>query len=134
LIKKLMVSVTVIGVVLFGMQAPARAEFADCPTEYFCIWTGINGTGSRYQWSKQTIINGTANGIRLGSGITNRGYSFYNRLQGASWAVNIYDSGNCNRSPWYRTMQAGQGATAQGSDWGGRVSSIQLWNASPTLC
>lgn len=134
MIKRAMAALAVFAVILFGMQAPARAEFADCPEEYFCIWTSINGTGSRFQWSKRTIIDGTANGIRLGSGITNRGYSFYNRLIGTNWAVNVYDSGNCNRSPWYRTLLGGQAATAQGSDWGGRVSSIQLSSASPTTC
>lgn len=118
-----------------AVSSPAQAAFSDCPSNYVCIWAGTNATGSRFQWSKQTILNGTNNGIRLGSGITNRGYSFYNRLTGGgNWAVYLFDSYNCVEQPWRRSLSQGQQATAQGSDWGGRVSSFQLWNAAPLTC
>lgn len=108
--------------------APVQAAWVDCPDYYFCIWTSTNATGSRYQYHYNTFVGSYHNGIRLGSGITNRGYSFYNRTH--SW-VGIFDSVDCRKSPWWRTMDSAQYATAQGSDWGGRVSSVQLGNAIP---
>lgn len=111
-----------------GVAAPAQAAWTDCPDYYFCIWTSTNATGSRYQYHYNTFVDSYHNGIRLGSGITNRGYSFYNRTH--VW-VGIFDSTNCNKSPWWRGMDNNQYATSQGSDWGGRVSSVQLGNAIP---
>jgi len=111
-----------------GVASPAQAAWADCPDNYFCIWTNVNATGGRYQYHRDTIQDGTNNGLRLGSGISNRGYSFYNRSH--VW-IGIFDSNNCRKSPWWRGMDNNQYATAQGSDWGGRVSSIQLGNAIP---
>jgi hypothetical protein len=133
--NKLMAVIGVTAAMLTASAAtPAYAAASDCPVDNFCIWTATNYSGSRFQYTKTTLVNGVNNGIRLTSGISNRGYSFYNHLSGASWKVNIYDSGNCAQSPWFRTMTSGQQATAQGSDWGGRVSSIQLTNASPLTC
>lgn len=111
--------------------APAQAAPSDCPSGYMCIWTNINGTGARFQWSYGTIVDSYHNGVRLGSGITNRGLSFYNRTGSA---IRIYDDPTCHLSPWARDMSNGQYATAQGSDWGNRVSSFQLQAASPLTC
>jgi hypothetical protein len=107
---------------------PAQAAANDCPLGSFCIWTSTNYSGSRYQYSRATIENHYRHGIELGSGVSNRGYSFFNRM---TVPINIYDSFDCEYSPWTRTMSAGQEATAQGSDWGGRVSSIQLLDYDP---
>ena len=115
-------------------SAPAQAAASDCPSGYFCIWTGTGYSGSRYQWSESTLIDSYHNGIRLGTGINNRGYSFYNHLTHTNMKVMIFDNGTCADSGWYRTMVIGQMANASGSDWGGRVSSIQLWNAFPLGC
>ena len=111
--------------------APAQAAASDCPSGYFCIWTATNYSGSRYQYAYGTFVDSYHNGIRLGSGISNRGYSFYNRTGSA---VRIFDDGTFHLSPWARDMNNGQQATTQGSDWGGRVSSIQLQAASPLTC
>ncbi len=131
MIKRILTVLTV-AAAFFGVAAisplPAQAAWTDCPDNYFCIWTGTNATGSRYQYHRETIQDGTNNGLRLGSGISNRGYSFYNRSH--VW-IGIFDSNNCRKSPWWRAMDNNQYATAQGSDWGGRVSSIQLGNAIP---
>lgn len=138
--RKFMLLVAAIAVALgLGLAAsPAQAAASDCPTNTFCLWTAINYGGSRYEYPRSAFLDGssynpTHNGIRLTSGVANHGYSFYNRL-GSSWPVNIYDDLNCSTADWYRTMVNGQMATAQGSDWGGRVSSIQLQSASPLLC
>jgi hypothetical protein len=116
-----------------GVASPAQAAWADCPDHYFCLWTGINGnaTGTRYQWHYNTFVDSYHNGIRLPSGISNRGWSFYNRSHAA---VIIFDAVDCNTGSWNREMQNNQYASAPGSDWGGRVSSLQLWNASPLRC
>jgi hypothetical protein len=111
------------------VASPAQAAASDCPDGYFCIWTGAGYTGSRYQYSNSNFLAGTNNGIRLVSGITNRGYSFYDRV---GKAVYIIDGPACGSSTWNREMQNGQAAS--GGDWGGRVSSIQLWNAFPLSC
>ena len=116
-----------------AVAAPAQAAWTDCPDHYFCLWTGINGnaTGTRYQWHYNTFVDSYHNGIRLESGISNRGWSFYNRTHAA---VIIFDANNCSTASWHREMQNNQYASAPGSDWGGRVSSLQLWNASPLTC
>lgn len=131
--KGLVALVAMIAAMVGGLvvAAPARAAMGECTSGYFCIWTNTNYTGSRFQWSYGTLVDSYHNGIRLGSGITNRGYSFYNRT--GDW-VTIFDSGTCALSPWYRDMYSGQFASATGSDWGGRVSSIQLTRASPLAC
>lgn len=118
-----------------SIAAPANAAASDCPVNNFCLWTGTAFSGSRYQFTRAAFTGGTSvhNGIRLTSGVTNMGSSFYNRL-GSSWSVNIYDSTNCATSPWFRTMVNGQSANAAGSDWDNRVSSIQLQSASPLTC
>jgi hypothetical protein len=108
--------------------APAQAAWSDCPDYYFCIWTSTNATGARFQYHYNTFVDSYHNGIRLGSGVANRGFSFYNRTH--VW-VGIFDSNNCVKAPWWRTMNNNQYATTQGSDWGGRVSSVQLGNAIP---
>jgi hypothetical protein len=115
----------------FTAASPAQAVMGECTSGSFCIWTNTNYTGSRYQYSYATLVDAYHNGIRLGSGITNRGYSFYNRT--GDW-VAIYDASNCSTASWYRDMYSGQFASAEGSDWGGRVSSIQLTRASPLTC
>lgn len=118
-------------IVLVGAQ-PAKAVPADCPLGYFCIWYGNDGLGTRYQFPYSQFLSGQNNGISFGSGLSNRGYSFYNRLgetSGVSRSVAIIDSAHCNPTPWFRKMVNAQFATTQGSDWGGRVSSIQLYSA-----
>jgi hypothetical protein len=114
---------------LLVTAAPAQAALTDCPTGSFCIWTATNYGGSRYQYSKATLDAHYRHGIELGSGVSNRGYSFYNHT---TVSINIYDSADCSYSPWTRTMARGQYATAQGSDWGGRVSSIQITAYQPS--
>ena len=114
--------------------SPGYALASDCPSDYFCVWINYDYLGGRWQASKTQFVNAYHNGIHLPTGFNNAGKSFYNHLIGSSWQVNIYDSANCFQGPWYRTMQAGQKATAQGSDWGNRVSSVQLSSASPLTC
>lgn len=113
---------------LIGVASPAQAALLDCPNHYFCLWTGTGYTGARYQWSYAQIDATARNGFWLGSGVSNRGYSFYNR---SGTTMNIYDDPNCAYSPWTRTMANGQYANAAGSDWGGRVSSIQFETSAP---
>jgi hypothetical protein len=133
-IKRALVALLMsIGVIVGLGAVPAQAALSDCPSGYMCIWTSTNFTGSRFQYSYGTLVDSYHNGIRLTSGISNHGYSFYNKL-GTGLEINIYDSVNCAQSPWYRTMDQFQSATTQGSDWGGRVSSIQLTPASPLTC
>src|ERR1051325_9963399 len=117
-----LISLLVLGLTVGG-QAPALAARTDCPSGYFCLWTSTNYSGSRYQWPQTTFNIAPNTGIAMGCGVSNRGYSFYNHL---TQLVYIYDDGHCHTSPWYRQMSAGQYATAQGSDWGGRVSSVGL--------
>lgn len=114
---------------LLSVAAPAQAALTDCPLGSFCLWTGTDYSGSRYSYTKATIDNHYRDGIELSSGISNRAYSFFNHT---SVAINIYDSVDCSYNPWTRTMSAGQYATAQGSDWGGRVSSIQFTSSQPS--
>lgn len=114
--------------------SPGYAVASDCPTDYFCVWINYDYLGGRWQASKTQFVNAYHNGIHLPTGFNNAGKSFYNHLSGASWAVIIFDASNCSTGSWNREMQAGQKATAQGSDWGNRVSSVQLWNASPLTC
>jgi hypothetical protein len=116
-----------------GVASPAQAAFSDCPDHYFCIWVGPNGgaTGTRFQYHYNTFVDSYHNGIRLPSGVANRGTSFYNRTHAA---VIIFDANNCDVAQWNREMQNNQYANAVGSDWYDRVSSIQLWNASPLKC
>ena len=113
---------------LLSVAAPAQAALTDCPLGSFCLWTATNYSGSRFQYSKATFDAHYRHGIEFGSGVSNRGYSFYNHT---TVAINIYDSGDCSYSPWTRTMASGQYATAQGSDWGGRVSSAQIKAYAP---
>ena len=126
--RKIAIFFAVLVSLLSFSAVPAQAAWSDCPDYYFCIWTNTNATGSRYQYHYNTFVNSYHNGIRLGSGVANRGYSFYNRTH---YWVGIFDDGTCHKSPWWRIMTNNQYATAQGSDWGGRVSSVQLGNAIP---
>jgi hypothetical protein len=139
MIKKLSVLLASIALALDLTAVPATAAASDCPDLRFCIWTGDNFTGSRYEYSRSNFTDTGSpthplyNGIRLPSGLTNQGSSFYNRL-GQYWDVNIYDAVNCDAGQWFRTVVNGQAANAAGSDWQNRVSSIQLQSASPLHC
>lgn len=106
-------------------SSPALAALQDCSYGSFCMWTSTNYTGARFEWTKATIV--AQKGISMGSGVSNRGYSFFNRVD---QTVTIFDRNDCNygsSSGWKRNMVSGQYATAQGSDWGGRVSSVTLY-------
>jgi hypothetical protein len=113
-----------------ALTAPATAQAAvtDCPIGYFCIWVGTGYTSTRYQWNKSTIDAQANDGFTLPVGPNNRGNSFYNHT---TVAINIYDASHCAYSPWTRTMLSGQFANAAGSDWGNRVSSIQIESSAP---
>lgn len=119
------------GAVAAGVLAaasPAQAALTDCPVGNFCIWSSTNYGGTRWTFNKSSIDAGTNHGIRLGTFATNQGSSFYNHT---TVKINIYDSNDCEYSPWTRTMSSGQYATAQGSDWDNRVSSIQITAEAP---
>lgn len=111
-----------------AIATPAQAAVTDCALGNFCIWTGYGYTGTRYTYAKNSIDAGTNHGVRLGTLASNHGRSFYNHT---TVAINIYDNGACGYNPWTRTMTSGQFANAQGSDWGDRVSSIQIESYAP---
>jgi peptidase inhibitor family I36 len=117
-----------IGLGIGVAAAPAQAAVTDCPVGNFCIWTLTNYSGTRYTINYSDIYAGSNHGYRLGTFASNRGRSFYNHTTAS---INIYDDGACGYSPWTRTMSSGQYATSQGSDWGDRVSSLQIARYAP---
>lgn len=38
--------------------APAAPAAASCTTNYVCLWTGANFTGTKYSWSADTLKQG----------------------------------------------------------------------------
>lgn len=119
---------TAVAAGVLASAAPAHAAVTDCPTGNFCIWTLNNYTGTRYTINYSDIYAGTNHGYRLGVFASNKGRSFYNHT---TTSINIYDDGACGYNPWTRTMASGQYATSQGSDWGDRVSSLQIARYAP---
>lgn len=122
-----------IGGLSFASPAQAADPNAACPSGTFCIFTGQNYTGTRWTFTLDMFLDGYNNGIRLSSGINNKGESFVNRMQ-EGYSIWMFDSGTCASYPWARKMTLGQAATSQGSDWGHRVSSVQLAPAAPLSC
>lgn len=109
----------------------AQAKPGACSRGSFCIWTNINYSGSRFEYSLSKFHAGRNLGIRLSPAIANRGYSFAN-FTGLN--VRLYDASNCARQPWTQVMERGRIVSAQGTNWGGRVSSIQLTPGQTNPC
>lgn len=110
------------------IAAPAHADLTDCPLGSFCFWTLTNYQGTRYTYNKGDIDTYYRRGVRLGKFASNRANSWFNNT---TVSMNIYDDGACGYSPWTRTLAPKQYATAQGSDWGNRMSSFQVAAYAP---
>lgn len=128
-------AVAVFFVTLGIISAPAQAAAADCGTNRFCIWVGVNGnyTGTRFEYLASGFTSTNNYTKRLGSGVGNRGTSFVNNT---SRTMYLFDAVNCAHlnGEWWRSMAPGQHADAAGSDWYQRVSAIG-WNIrNDTAC
>lgn len=77
---------------LFGavaVESPASAAFSDCPSFRYCLWTGANGTGSRYDWG--TEWNGTC--VPIGAPFEDTGSSWKNNMASGYWMILFKDRG-----------------------------------------
>jgi hypothetical protein len=107
--------------------SPVLASFSQCPSTYFCVWTGYQATGTRCQWTVG-YINQTNGFSLIGSSCNNNTKSWFNN---DGFGVIMYDANYCNpasASSWRRTVAAGQRASGEGSDWNNRVSSLEMEN------
>ena len=78
----------VVGV--FGVATPAHAAYADCPSDYVCIWAGSNFTtilGSPVYRSPGTCHNLSVN-------LNDKAGSFYNHLSNGHH-VTFYSDAGC---------------------------------------
>jgi hypothetical protein len=62
--------------------APAEAAWSDCPSGWFCLWTGENGTGGLFYTAAQPQDLGFMN---------NNARSVWNR---SNWHYCLYDATN----------------------------------------
>jgi hypothetical protein len=128
IVRRGAVALAVLVLLVAGGASPARAVSGDCPVNRFCAWHQINYTGTMtvYYWTD------VQNGVSLpGSGHNNTGSSWINRFTTNDTAhiVLLIDTDNCiTTGVWYRQLNPGQAATAQGSDWNDRVSSYATWD------
>ncbi len=76
------------GAALLGGTSGAQAAYTDCPSTYFCAWTGNTYTGTRVQW---------VGSVKPGwpSSINNKENSVYNHGT-TGYAVVVYDGGFWN--------------------------------------
>lgn len=88
------IAVVITAVLALGVLAatPAQASYDDCNWGTVCVYTGLNGSGSKY-----TLINVGGSCHRLVGNAVNNIESYANRRSGStSHHVQFYDGPDCN--------------------------------------
>ena len=84
---------------LAAVEAPANAGVrSTCPSGYFCVWTGTDYNGSRYQFNDVGAYN-RINADPIRSAYNNRGRRTYlNKGTGSSSTYSCFGPGDYDRS------------------------------------
>jgi hypothetical protein len=126
-------ALALVGVSVIGTQAistPAQASLNDCGGGWFCVWTGYQGTGTMCKWSASEI--NSSKGVWMGEkGCDNNTHTWWNR---SSTAFQMNDARTCNQyaTGFKRTLNPGQIAYGEGSDWIHRFSAIVSFTQTGT--
>jgi hypothetical protein len=127
MIRKILATVAaaILGTGLAVTAAPgaAQAAWAWCPTNYFCIANGPDGTGTNTFYQASYVQNIPSGCHSWTNGVFNNDTeSWWNRTP---YTIRMFDGGDCwTTTTFNRALSPGQRATAQGSDWGNRFSSF----------
>lgn len=131
-LAQLVVALTVIVAATFATAQPAQASFQSCPNDRFCIFDGLDGTGSYYYWGPEFY----GQCVNIGGAFNDVASSIYNHYSPSNpthnWQVLVYRDAGCLGGTiscitfWRCYLVPGESMNLNVSDYNNSASSFRV--------